>query len=59
MFIVYIYIETFVDKYSERIPMKRMADKSELVGAVVFLSSDASSYITGQNIIVDGGLNCW
>ena len=51
--------KTFVDKYSERIPMKRMADKSELVGAVVFLSSDASSYITGQNIIVDGGLNCW
>lgn len=50
---------TFVEKYANRVPMNRMGQPNELVGALVFLASDASSYITGQNIIVDGGLSAW
>lgn len=51
--------EVFSRNYSNRVPLARMAKESDLTGALVFLSSDASSYITGQNIIVDGGLSCW
>lgn len=51
--------ETFDRKYSARVPMGRMAKAEELVGALVFLASPASSYVNGQNIIVDGGLAAW
>jgi len=49
--------DEFKRRYSTRIPMNRMANAYEMVGALLYLASDASSYVTGQNIIVDGGLN--
>jgi len=49
----------FKRRYSDRIPMGRMGNAEEMVGALLYLASDASSYVTGQNIIIDGGLSCW
>ncbi|MFT6988653.1 MAG: NAD(P)-dependent dehydrogenase (short-subunit alcohol dehydrogenase family) [Paraglaciecola sp.] len=51
--------DTFVSRYSNRVPLGKMADKDDLSGAFVYLASDASDYVTGQNIIVDGGLTVW
>ena len=51
--------ETFVKKYSEKVPLGRKAEVREISGTVVYLASDESSYVTGQNIIVDGGWTVW
>ena len=51
--------DKFVDRLTEMIPMGRMASKDEYHSAVQFLCSDASSYMTGQNIVVDGGRSVW
>jgi NAD(P)-dependent dehydrogenase (short-subunit alcohol dehydrogenase family) len=46
---------TFVKNYNHKVPMKRMATKDEVASAVLFLASDAASYITGTALMVDGG----
>jgi len=51
--------DDFVQRLSNLIPMGRMADANEYNGAVVFLLSDASQYMTGQNLIIDGGRTAW
>ena len=49
--------ELFIKKYSEVIPLKRMTNLDDLIGPVIFLSSEMSKYVTGQNLFVDGGFS--
>lgn len=51
--------DAFVQRLSNLIPIGRMADVNEYQGAILFLVSDASSYMTGTNLVIDGGRSCW
>lgn len=49
----------FHERYRARVPMARMAEAQEIADAALFLASPAASYVTGQNLLVDGGLSIW
>lgn len=51
--------EAFVERYESRTPMQRMATEEDMVGTVLYLVSNMSRYVTGQNIMVDGGWGVW
>jgi len=50
--------KAFIEKYQAKTPLGRMGSEEDLKGSIIFLASDLSKYVTGQNIIVDGGWSC-
>jgi NAD(P)-dependent dehydrogenase (short-subunit alcohol dehydrogenase family) len=53
------HTDPFLSRYLKRTPMGRMATEEDLKGAAVYLASDLSSYVTGVNLMVDGGFTAW
>lgn len=51
--------EEFKRKFCARVPLKRMAEKSDLIGPLLFLASDAAAYVNGAEVVVDGGFLAW
>ena len=51
--------ENFTEKYNSKTPLARMAIEDDFSGSIAYLASDLSCYLTGQNIIVDGGFSIW
>lgn len=51
--------QSFVDRYERRTPLGRMAEKDDFRGAIAYLASDMSAYVTGQTLAVDGGWGSW
>jgi NAD(P)-dependent dehydrogenase (short-subunit alcohol dehydrogenase family) len=53
------HTDPFLTRYLDRVPLGRMGTEADVVGAVVFLAGDLAAYITGQNLMVDGGWTAW
>jgi NAD(P)-dependent dehydrogenase (short-subunit alcohol dehydrogenase family) len=51
--------KAFRRRYAERTPLKRLGREEDLKGAVAYLASDLSAYVTGHNLVVDGGWTAW
>jgi NAD(P)-dependent dehydrogenase (short-subunit alcohol dehydrogenase family) len=54
-----LILKNFVKKLTNLIPLGRMANQDEYKAAILFLISDASSYMTGSVLAIDGGRTCW